>query len=222
MKRKNQRKTVAAWIVFGVACMASILIGGKVIWMNIGGLLSAVLGLFTLLGYSLSPTSDPANIRTYVPLNIFDPSFDGAHTVLATQSAAPEITDEFLYGIGPEYRRYSEAVKTVCWTSLAVWAFLALMVVLSVLLVKRRPNTSAQAPILLAWSFLAMVPAMCRIMLWGIHSFDSAVTFFVLGGCSLAVFAMAWNKKGDSDSEQDGQHSTPEAQEQESETPSGL
>lgn len=94
MKRKNQRKTVAAWIVFGVACMASILIGGKVIWMNIGGLLSAVLGLFTLLGYSLSPTSDPANIRTYVPLNIFDPSFDGAHTVLATQSAAPEITED--------------------------------------------------------------------------------------------------------------------------------
>lgn len=218
MNKHTQKKTRVAAVALGAACVASILLGGRAVWMNMGGLLTAVFGLFTLMGYGMSPTSDPANIRTYVPLNIFDPSFDGAHTVLATQSAAPEINDEFLYGIGPEYRRYVESVKAVCWNSLAVWVLLITLIVLSVMLLKRRKDALAHIPVLWAWTFVALVPALYRLMLWAVGTMDSAITFYLMAGCAFAALAMGWNVKQTPEGED---ASRPAAPTQERETPEG-
>lgn len=191
MEGKEKR---VVWAVFGGVCLLAVFIVHRAVWMNIWGLLTAVVGIFPIIGYTLSPTSDPTHLSTYEPLNVFESWFNGARMEMVTRDVLTG-TDVSSLTDFSDYFRYEKEIRAVCWSSLTVWLLFVLLILFSVKLAKRRrkKHVSVTVPILIGWTFLMLVPYICTVTVETAGSINAAHTFYAMSLCALTFFLIVWN-----------------------------
>lgn len=201
----RREKKKVAWIIFGAVCILDLLAVSRAMWMNIWGLLTAVMGVLPLVGYILSPVSNTDNLSTYEPLDVFESWFDGAQMEIVSRDVLTG-TDISSVTDFNTYFRYEEEVKSVCWSSLTVWVLLVLVIWLSVKLTKKRKEQKIPAVhVLIGWTFIALVPCICAVMVETTGHVETASAFYVAGICALVFFLVVWESGAKETPEKEGQ-----------------
>lgn len=195
MKRERAYSAFAI-ALFCLLLIMSIFLPGKGVWMNIYGMIISVFGLIVLLAYGLSGNSNPRDLGNYVPLNVYDKKFRGAHMQIATRSGLTNQTypDPSNY---KEYSNFEDIITDMSWASFCFWIFLILLVVAIHKLIQKRQQQeiSATLPVFSMMSLIAAAPLVCLFTLQTANFINAAGTFIILEILALLVFWGAWSKE---------------------------
>ena len=188
---------VLAVSVFVIVLLAAAFLPGEAVWAYIRAMLCSASGVVTLLTYRFSGHADINDYKNYVPLNIYDPGFDGANAQIALQA---EMTGEKLPQLGKYFEgqtEYAARLKALSWSGLWVWVLFIVAVIAVVKLVKKREQQGLRAVVPVCWmlSCIVAAPTVCAAMLHFTNRINASATFIVMEIAALAVFLGAFWKE---------------------------
>lgn len=180
----KQGKNIAIAGLLLVLALSAIL-PGATIWENIMGTLFAFIGGFALLWWNVSGASDPSNLETYVPLDIFDDVFGPSRLEITTRAILTGQAEPY-YG-----SEYQKEISYVCLESFFVLVMLILVVVATYKLFNKQgiQEQVAHRSILIMWTFVAAAPLVCTITVQTWEAICTWATYIVMCTFSLISFA---------------------------------
>ncbi len=191
----------------GLLCLlllASIIIPGGGVWLNIAGMLESVAGVSVLISYNLSPQSRVYDLDNYVPLNVFDERFGGANKQIATKAG---LTGEPMLDVGPYYEGYTEyrdTLSELCWTSFIFWVLFILVFIAMYLMLKKR-GLGAFVPAVVMLGCIFAAPLLCVGTLVVFNTINAGGVYITTELTALIIFLCGYFRT-EGNRQKDGTH----------------